>query len=94
MDYIVKLKAKYKRLGAEQIKILEKIPVSAKTKRKIWREIGVSIRQRRKKHVTKQNLHAVKKQFELFELSLEDTKDLCDILNTGHRCKLGYPVLR
>ncbi len=31
VDYIVKLKAKYKRLGAEQVKILEDLPVSAKT---------------------------------------------------------------
>lgn len=76
---IVKLKAKYKRVGAEQIKILEDVPVSAKTMRKIWRENGVSSRQRRKKHVTKQNLREIKKQFALFERVCEDTKDLDDI---------------
>jgi len=79
VKYIVKLKAKYKRLGAEQVKILEDVPVSAKTMRKIWRQNGVSSRQRRKKHVTKQNLRAVKKQFALFERACEDTKDLWDI---------------
>ena len=76
---IVQLKAKYKRLGAEQIRILENLPTSAKTMRKIWRENGVSSRRRRKKHITKQNLREVKKQFALFERVCEDTKDLWDI---------------
>ncbi len=76
---IVKLKAEYKRVGAEQIKILENVQQSAKTMRKIWRDNGVSSRQRRKKHVTKQNLREIKKQFALFERVCEDTKDLDDI---------------
>ncbi len=59
--------------------ILEDVPVSAKTMRKIWRQNGVSSRARRKKHVTKQNLREVKKQFALFERVCEDTKDLVDI---------------
>ena len=77
--HIVRLKAKYKRLGAEQVKVLENLPVSPKTIRKTWLNNGVSSRRRRKKHVTKQNLREVKKQFALFEQSCEDTKDLCDI---------------
>jgi len=77
--HIVKLKDKYKRLGAEQVKTLENLTTSAKTIRKIWRENGVSSRKRRKKHVTKQNLREIKKQFALFERSCEDTKDLDDI---------------
>jgi transposase len=76
---IIALKAKYKRLGAEQIKSIEQVPASAKTMRKKWREAGVSNRQRRKKHVTKQNLREIKKQFALFERVCEDTKDLHDI---------------
>jgi len=76
---IVALKAKYKRLGADQVKVLEELPVSAKTIRKIWRKNGISSRLRRKKHVTKQNLREIKKQFELFERACEDTKDLFDI---------------
>jgi len=76
---IVKLRAKYKRLGAEQVKVLEDLPESSKTIRKIWRKNGVSRRCRRKKHVTKQNLREVKKLFALFERSCEDTKDLDDI---------------
>jgi len=76
---IVKLKGEYKRLGAEQIKILENLDTSAKTMRKIWRKAGVSSRKRRKKHVTKQNLRDVKKTFALFERVCEDTKDLDDI---------------
>ena len=77
--HIVKLKGTYKRLGADQVKTLEKLPTSAKTIRKIWRKNGVSSRCRRKKHVTKQNLREIKKQFALFERSCEDTKDLVDI---------------
>ena len=76
---IVKLKAKYKRVGAEQVRILENVVTSAKTMRKIWRENGVSSRKRAKKHVTKQNLREIKKQFALFERVCEDTKDLDDI---------------
>ena len=76
---IIKLKGEYKRLGAEQIKALENLTTSAKTMRKIWRENGVSSRQRRKKHVTKQNLREIKKLFALFERVCEDTKDLDDI---------------
>lgn len=78
-EKIVKLKAEYKRVGAEQIKILENLTTSAKTMRKIWREKGISSRQRPKKHVTKQNLREIKKQFALFERVCEDTKDLDDI---------------
>jgi hypothetical protein len=77
--HIVKLKAKYKRIGADQVKILENLPTSSKTIRKIWRKNGVSSRCRRKKHVTKQNLREIKKQFDLFERVCEDTKDLWDI---------------
>jgi hypothetical protein len=77
--HIVNLKTKYKRLGAEQVKVLENLSTSPKTIRKIWRENGVSSRKRRKKHVTKQNLREIKKQFALFERSCEDTKDLDDI---------------
>jgi transposase-like protein len=94
-EHIVKLKVKYKRLGAEQVKILEELSLSAKTIRKIWRDNGVSSRQRRKKHVTKQNLRAVKKQFALFERALEDTKDLCDIPEYWPQMKrVGLPKVQ
>lgn len=76
---IVALKGVYKRIGAEQIKSLENLAPSSKTIRKIWRKNGVSSRCRRKKHITKQNLREIKKQFALFERSCEDTKDLVDI---------------
>src|SRR3972149_5897256 len=52
---LVRLKKKYKRIGADTIKVIEDIPLSAKTIRKIWRQEGISSRKRRKKHVTKQN---------------------------------------
>ena len=76
---VIKLKDEYKRVGAEQIKILENLEVSPKTMRKIWRKAEVPSRIRRKKHVTKQNLRDIKKEFALFERSCEDTKDLDDI---------------
>ena len=47
--------------------------------RKIWRNAGISSRKRRKKHVTKNNLREIKKQYKLFERMGEDTKDLIDI---------------
>lgn len=78
-EQVILLKDKYKRLGAEQIKVLEDIPLAPKTIRKIWREAGISSRKRPKKHVTKNNLRKVKKLYKLFERMVEDTKDLCDI---------------
>lgn len=76
---LVKLKKKYKRIGADTIKVIEDIPISAKTIRKIWREENVPSRKRRKKHVTKQNLREVKREWALFQQIDEDTKDLVDI---------------
>lgn len=78
-EQIIMLKSKYKRLGAEQIKVIEDIPTSAKTMRKIWRKAGISSRKRPKKHITKNNLREVKRQYKLFEKMVEDTKDLFDI---------------
>jgi transposase len=78
-DNAIRLKKKYKRLGAEQIKAIEDPGLSTKTLRKIWRDAGISSRKRRKKYQTKRNLREVKKQFKLFEFNCEDTKDLIDI---------------
>ncbi len=79
-DHIVGLKKnKYGRLGAEQVKTLEKLPQAPKTIRKFWKEAGVARGRRKKKYITKQNLREVKKQFYLFQQSCEDTKDLTDI---------------
>ena len=93
---IVALKSKYRRVGADHVKILENLDVSSKTIRKIWRINGVSSRKRRKKHVTKQNLREIKKQFSLFERVCEDTKDLWDIpeywpqMKSNHLPKVQY----
>jgi transposase len=78
-QYIVALKGKYKRMGAEQVRVLEDLPQAPKTMRKIWRDAGIPSRKRPKKYVTKNNLRAVKKRFKLFEQSMEDTKFLLDI---------------
>ena len=85
---IVALKAVYKQVGADHVKILENLPVSPKTIRKIWRKNGISSRMRRKKHITKQNLRQIKKQFALFERVCEDTKDLFDIPEYWPQMKL------
>jgi hypothetical protein len=76
---LVALKKEYKRVGADTIKNIKNLTISSKTIRKIWREENVPSRKRRKKHVTKQNLRAVKKQFMPFTFIVEDTKDLIDI---------------
>jgi len=76
---IVRLRKKYKRMGAVQVKRVEELERSAVTIRKIWREAGVSRRRRRKKYKTKQNLREVKKKYALYKKSCEDTKDLDDI---------------
>ena len=78
-DHVVALKAIYKRVGAEHVRILEKLTLAPKTIRKIWKEAKIPSRKRPKKHVTKNNLRAVKKLFQLFQFSMEDTKDLMDI---------------
>ena len=77
--FIVNLRKTYKRMGAEQIKIVEDLTMSPKTMRKIWRDAGCSSRKRLKKHITKNNLRAVKKLYKLYEHMTEDTKDLDDI---------------
>ena len=76
---LVQLKKKYKRIGADTIRVIEDIPLSAKTIRKIWRQEGIRGRKRRAKHVTKQNLREVKRQWALFQQIDEDSKDLIDI---------------
>lgn len=76
---IIKAKKVYKRIGADHIRIKEKIAQSTKTMRKIWKNAGIQSGKRRKKHVTKNNLREVKKRFELFRFNVEDTKELCDI---------------
>ena len=78
-DHIAALKDKYKRIGADQIKILEEVACSPRTMRKIWRERGKSSRRRRPKYETKRNLREVKKKLKLFEMVCEDTKELKDI---------------
>lgn len=78
-QFIINLRNKYKRLGAEQIKTREDLSMNPKTIRKIWREANLPSRRRKKKYITKNNLREVKKQYKLFERMGEDTKDLIDI---------------
>jgi transposase len=76
---VIKAKKRYKRIGADHIRIKEDIKQSTKTMRKIWKDAGINSSKRRKKHVTKNNLRQIKKQFNLFQFNLEDTKELRDI---------------
>jgi transposase len=93
--YMINLKKKYKRMGAEQIKVIEDLAMAPKTMRKIWREAGLPSRRRPKKYVTKNNLRAVKKRFALFERMGEDTKDLDDIPEYYEQMKtLGLPKMQ
>ena len=93
--YIINLKKKYKRLGAEQIKVVEDLTMSPKTMRKIWRQAGCSSRKRPKKYITKNNLRAVKKLYKLFEHMSEDNKDLDDIPEYYWQMKkLNLPVIQ
>ncbi len=78
-DHIISLKAIYKRVGAVQVRGLENLSQAPKTIRKIWKQAGIPSRKRPKKHVTKNNLRQLKKQFKLFEHIMEDTKYLLDI---------------
>jgi transposase-like protein len=92
---LVALKGKYKRLGADQIRIREHLSRSARTIRKIWRQEGVSSRRRRKKTRTKQNLRAMKRGWRLFQQIGEDTKNLCDIPEYYLQMKsLGLPTIQ
>jgi hypothetical protein len=94
-DHIVGLRKKYRRLGAEQVKALENLKQAPKTIRKFWRDAGVARGRRRKKHITKQNLREVKKQFYLFQQCCEDTKDLFDIPEYWPQMKrLNLPVVQ
>ncbi len=89
---LVKLREKYKRLGADAIRVLEGLTRSARTIRKVWREAGVSSRKRRKKHKTKQNLREEKRKWRLFQQIDEDTKNLDDIPEYySQMMKLGLP---
>ena len=78
--WIIYLRKLYPRISAETIKRLESVPVSPRTMRKIWREAGLSNRIV-KKHVKKRNLRHIKQKLKLFQLCMEDTKDLSDIPN-------------
>jgi transposase len=95
-DHVIVLKGIYKRVGAVQVRILEKLTLAPKTIRKIWKEAKIPSRKRPKKHVIKNNLRVVKKQFQLFQQSMEDTKDLMDIpeyyfqARTRHLPKVQY----
>jgi transposase len=76
---LVRLRAQYKRVGADTIKTIKGLERSARTIRKIWREEKVPRRPRPRKHRTKQNLRAVKRQWRLFQQICEDIKYLNDI---------------
>lgn len=94
-DRIVALRKRYRRLGAEQVRTLENLKQAPKTIRKIWREAGIQRGRRKKKHVVKQNLREVKKQFYLFQQCCEDTKDLYDIPEYWPQMKrLNLPVVQ
>jgi len=90
-NHISDLKDKYKRLGADQVKILEELSLSPRTIRKIWREKNKPSNRRRRKHETKQNLREIKKMLNFLELACEDTKELKDIPEYFPHIRRGLP---
>ena len=78
---VIAAKKKYKNLGAEQVKVLENLSPCPDTIRKIWRKAGMKPRNRVKKHITKNNLRAEKRKWELFQQIDIDVKYLDDIPN-------------
>ncbi len=77
-EKVIKLKKRYKHFGAERLKELFNLKMSVKAMRKIWRAEKL-LKRRRKKHKTKNDLRAVKRQWRLFQQSDVDTKHLKDI---------------
>ncbi len=78
-EKVIAAKKKYKSLGAEQVKILDSLPLCPDTIRKIWKAYGFKSRKRVKKHVSKRNLRNVKKLWNLFQQIDIDVKYLYDI---------------
>jgi transposase len=64
--------------GAERLKVEFQIPCGVNAIRRILRTHGL-VRVRKKKHVTKRSLRAVKAQWRLFQQLVADTKYLQDI---------------
>jgi hypothetical protein len=78
-------------LGAARIKRNHSLQLSERALSRIWREAGLLLRRKRRKHQTKQNLRAVKQQGRLFEQTCIDTKDLKEIPELSpqiQRCRL------
>lgn len=68
-----------------------RLSLSEKALRRIWREEGL-LRRKRRKLKTKQRLRKVKQAWWLFEQTLLDTKDLCDIMELRAQAqRLGLP---
>ena len=74
----LELKRQLPSWGAARIKRDHGLSLSERALRRIWREAGL-LRRKRRKHQTKQNLRAIKREWRLFEQTCIDTKDLKDI---------------
>ncbi|MCD6335439.1 MAG: hypothetical protein J7M27_08925 [Candidatus Latescibacteria bacterium] len=79
----IQLKKALPSFGAERIKRDYDLSISVKAIRRIWREEGLVVKKKRRKHKTKQDLRAVKARWRLFEQTCLDTKDLDDIPESG-----------
>ena len=77
-QHVIDLKKRLPSFGAKRIKNLYGLSMSDKAIRKIWHKEGL-LKEKRRKHKTKQNLREVKAQWKLFEQISMDTKDLDDI---------------
>jgi transposase len=75
---VIDLKGQLPSWGADRLRKDYRLAISEKSIRRIWRQEGL-IRRKRRKHVTKRSLRAIKAQWRLFEQVDLDTKDLDDI---------------
>ena len=80
--------------GAKRLKAEFELPVSEGAIARILRQRGL-VRPRKRKHITKQDLRAVKARWAVFSKLCHDTKDLDDIPHYWPQAKaLGLPVIQ
>lgn len=80
--------------GAARLKRDYQLPLSEKALRRIWRQEGL-LRRKRRKHLVKCDLRAVKAAWRLFEQIDLDTKDLDDIPPLWPQIRrLGLPLIQ
>ena len=90
----IELKRQLPSWGAARLKRDFQLSLSEKALRRIWRQEGL-LRRKRRKHLVKRDLRAVKAAWRLFEQIDLDTKDLDDIPPLWPQIRrLGLPLIQ